>query len=31
MLFLPFVNSETGSVNVIYKKDNNYGLVEPEA
>jgi putative sigma-54 modulation protein len=31
MLFLPFVNSETGSVNVIYKKDNNYGIVEPEA
>jgi putative sigma-54 modulation protein len=31
MLFLPFVNSETGTVNVIYKKDNNYGIVEPEA
>ena len=31
--FLPFINIETGKVNVIYKlKDNkNYGLVEPEA
>ena len=31
--FLPFVNIQTGKVNVIYKlKDsNNYGLVEPEA
>ena len=32
MLFLPFVNVDTGKVNVIYKKENNnYGLVEPEA
>ena len=32
-LFLPFINSETGKVNVIYKlKDGkNYGIVEPEA
>ena len=31
--FLPFINVETGKVNVIYKlKDGkNYGLVEPEA
>ena len=31
--FMPFINIETGKVNVIYKlKDNkNYGLVEPEA
>ena len=30
--FLPFVNVETGKVNVIYRlKDNsNYGIVEPE-
>ena len=31
MLFLPFINVDTGKVNVIYKKENNYGLVEPEA
>ena len=32
MLFLTFVNVDTGKVNVIYKKENNnYGLVEPEA
>ena len=32
-IFLPFINVETGKVNVIYKlKDGkNYGLVEPEA
>ncbi len=30
MLFLPFVNSETGEVEIIYKKGNNYGIVEPE-
>ncbi len=30
MLFLPFVNSETGEVEVIYKTGNNYGIVEPE-
>ena len=32
-IFLPFINIQTGKVNVIYKlKDsNNYGLVEPEA
>lgn len=31
--FLPFVNVETGKVNVIYRlKDNsNYGIIEPEA
>ena len=29
MLFLPFVNVDTGKVNVLYKKDGNYGLVEP--
>ncbi len=29
MLFMAFVNSETGKVNVIYKKGENYGLVEP--
>ena len=31
--FLPFVNVETGKVNVIYrlKDSKNYGLVEPEA
>ena len=31
MLFLPFINVDTGKVNVLYKKDGNYGLVEPEA
>ena len=30
MLFIPFVNIDTGKVNVLYKKDGNYGLVEPE-
>lgn len=32
-IFLPFVNIDTGKVNVIFKlKDsNNYGVVEPEA
>ena len=32
-IFLPFVNVDTGKVNVIFKlKDsNNYGIVEPEA
>ena len=32
-IFLPFVNVDTGKVNVIFKlKDsNNYGVVEPEA
>lgn len=32
-IFLPFINVDTGKVNVIYKlKDGkNYGLVEPEA
>lgn len=32
-IFLPFINIETGKVNVIYKiKDGkNYGIVEPEA
>jgi putative sigma-54 modulation protein len=30
MLFLPFINSETGEVEVIYKKGNNFGIVEPE-
>ena len=29
MLFIPFVNIDTGKVNVLYKKDGNYGLVEP--
>lgn len=31
--FMPFVNIETGKVNVIYRlKDNsNYGIIEPEA
>ena len=29
--FLPFINIDTGKVNVLYKKDGNYGLVEPEA
>ena len=29
MLFIPFVNIDTGKVNVLYKKDENYGLVEP--
>ena len=29
MLFIPFVNIDTGKVNVLYKKDSNYGLVEP--
>lgn len=31
--FLPFINVETGKVNVIYKlKDGkNFGIVEPEA
>ena len=32
-IFLPFVNVDTGKVNIIFKlKDtNNYGIVEPEA
>lgn len=31
-IFMPFINSQTGTVNVIYKlKDGkNYGLIEPE-
>ena len=31
--FMPFINIETGKVNVIFKlKDGkNYGIVEPEA
>ena len=29
MLFIPFINVDTGKVNVLYKKDDNYGLVEP--
>lgn len=29
MLFIPFINVDTGKVNVLYKKDGNYGLVEP--
>ena len=30
-MFLPFVNAETGSVNVIYKRaDGSYGMVIPE-
>ena len=31
-IFMPFINLDTGNVNVIYKlKDGkNYGLIEPE-
>jgi putative sigma-54 modulation protein len=29
--FFIFVNQETGSVNLVYKRnDGNYGLIEPE-